>query len=128
MNTEEKTVLVIDDDANCLATTKELLEGQGYRVITYERALGATTLVAAVRPNLVLLDINMPALSGENLARIITSNNLTRGVPIVFHSSNDEDSLRKAVKNHNVEGYISKGNLIDLREKVAYYLSRQCPS
>ncbi len=122
MTTQPKTILVIDDDANYLTATRELLETQGYNVETYDQPFGATTLIKKLSPDLVLLDINMPALSGDKLARIIRSNTDTQKIAIVFHSSNDEDSLRKAVLQYKVRGYICKGSLFDLREKVAYYL------
>jgi CheY-like chemotaxis protein len=122
MSNENKTILVIDDDVNYLSATKELLETQGYNVETYPQPFGATALIKKLNPDLVLLDINMPALSGEKLARIIRSNADTQKISVVFHSSNDEDSLRKAVMTYKVTGYICKGSLFDLREKVAYYL------
>jgi CheY-like chemotaxis protein len=117
-----KTILVIDDDVNYLSATKELLETQGYNVETYPQPFGATALIKKLNPDLVLLDINMPALSGEKLARIIRTNTDTQKISVVFHSSNDEDSLRKAVVQYRVAGYICKGSIFDLREKVAYFL------
>jgi CheY-like chemotaxis protein len=122
MTNDSKTILVIDDDVNYLTATKELLESQGYTVETYPQPFGATALIKKLNPDLVLLDINMPALSGEKLARIIRSNTDTQKIAVVFHSSNDEDSLRKAVMQYRVAGYICKGSLFDLREKVAYFL------
>ncbi|MDA8077329.1 MAG: response regulator [Nitrospiraceae bacterium] len=124
MTTENQSILLIDDDANYLTATRDLLETQGYTVETYNQAFGATALIQKMRPNLVLLDINMPGLSGENLARLLRLNDNTRHIPIVFHSSNDEDSLRIAVSRYRVTGYICKGNLFELRQKVAYYLRR----
>lgn len=122
MTEKTKTILVIDDDTNYLTSTRELLETQGYNVKTYDQPFGATALIKRLTPDLVLLDINMPALSGEKLAGIIRSNVDTERISIVFHSSNDEDSLRKAVMKYKVRGYICKGSMFDLREKVAYYL------
>ncbi len=66
----------------------------------------------------------MPALSGEALAQILGVNADTKAVPIVFHSSNDEDLLRQAVAKHGVLGYVSKGNPATLRSRVAQYLER----
>lgn len=66
----------------------------------------------------------MPGLSGERLSELLLSNSNTKNVPIVFYSSNDEDSLREAVSEHGVKGYICKGDIFELKKKVAYYLSR----
>jgi len=121
----KKKIVLIDDDERHLIATKELLEDEGYEVITHLNGFGATNAIKFIQPDLVLLDVNMPALSGDRLSSVLLSNNKTKDVPIVFYSSNDEDSLRKAVVEHGVKGYICKGNIFELKKKVAYYLSPQ---
>ncbi len=118
-----KKILVIDDDERHLITAKEILEEEGYDVITHHYAFGATNSVRVQQPDLVLLDVNMPGLSGEKLSKVILSNEKSKDIPIVFYSSNDEDSLRKAVSEYGVKGYICKGSIPELRKKVAYYLN-----
>ncbi|MHB8844205.1 MAG: response regulator [Nitrospirota bacterium] len=114
----KKKVLVIDDDDMHLYTTKELLQNDQIEVSTHKNWFGATTRVREFRPDLVLLDINMPGLSGDRLAQIIKPHCDAIHSPIVFHSSNDEDSLQELVHMHGVRGYICKGNIVDLRIKV----------
>ena len=118
-----KKVLIIDDDEMHLYTTKELLENDRIEVNTHKNWIGATNRVREYKPDLVLLDINMPALSGDKLAAIIKPYCDSAHTDIVFHSSNDEDSLRELVKEHRVRGYICKGNIADLRHKVNQYLN-----
>lgn len=113
-----KMILIIDDDNSHLLAAKEILESEGYAVITHNQALGATVIARQVNPDLILLDINMPGLSGERLAQIIGRNLNSANVPILFYSSNDEDSLRKAVgqyRFYGVKDYVCKGNPYDLR-------------
>ncbi len=118
----KKKVLVVDDDELHLYMTKELLKNDRFEVITHQHGLGVTSLMNQLQPDLVLLDINMPALSGDKLAELLGANNDIRHIPIVFHSSNDEDSLRESAAAHGVCGYICKGNVADLRNKVNQYL------
>jgi CheY-like chemotaxis protein len=118
----KKKVLVVDDDEMHLYTTKELLLDDRIEVITHKNGFGVTNLVRELKPDLVLLDINMPALSGDNLAALLLDNDHTSRVPIVFHSSNDEDSLRKIVASHGAQGYICKGDVADLRNTVKFFL------
>jgi CheY-like chemotaxis protein len=118
----KKKVLVVDDDELHLYTTKELLESNHIEVITHQSWLGVTNRVKELQPDLVLLDINMPALSGDKLAEIIKPYCDAGRTPIVFHSSNDEDSLRELVNTHGVRGYICKGNIAELKNKVHRYL------
>jgi len=115
---QRKKIMIIDDNEEVLQVTRDLLEHEGYDVVTHRYALGATSAIRANQPDLVLLDINMPALSGETLAPIIRSNVHTGRVPILFYSSNDEDSLLESVMRYGVAGYVCKGNIPDLRNKV----------
>jgi PleD family two-component response regulator len=87
-----------------LISAKELLEDAGYEVITHHSWFGSTTAIKNLKPDLVLLDINMPALPGDELSVILRSNSKIKDVPIVFYSSNDEDSLRKAASVYGVRG------------------------
>ncbi len=123
MKENGKKILVIDDDKKHLIAVKEILEIEGHDVYLHNQPFGATALAKTLNPDLILLDINMPGLSGDGLFRIIRSNFFGRTMPIVFYSSNDEDSLRKLVRIHGATGYICKGDLYGLREKVASYLS-----
>ncbi len=121
---KRKKVMIIDDNEEVLQVTRELLENEGYDVVTHRNALGATSAIRANRPDLVLLDINMPALSGEGLAPIIRANAHTCGVPVLFYSSNDENSLLESATRFGVAGYICKGNIPELRNKVFQHTHR----
>jgi PleD family two-component response regulator len=122
MEKNKKKILVVDDDERHLIATQEVLTNEGYDVFTYSWWLGVTNFAKKLQPDLVLLDINMPALSGTGLSSLLLSNTGTKSIPIVFYSSNDEDSLRKAVSEYGARGYICKGNIYELKRKVAYYL------
>jgi len=121
-----KKILIIDDDYSHILTAKGILESEGYTVNTRNQSLGSSIIVKQLEPDLILLDINMPGLSGDRLAQIIGRSLNSSNVPIIFYSSNDEDSLRKAVGQYSVYGvkdYICKGDPFDLRKKVARCLS-----
>lgn len=117
-----KKILVVDDDEVLLDVTKELLADERYEIITHHEGFGVINLVSRLQPDLVLLDINMPVLSGDHLALLLRANVDTGHIRIVFYSSNDEDSLRESVLNCGVHGYICKGDPASLRNKVDQYL------
>ena len=112
-------ILVVDDDAGHLVATKEILEMEGHEVVVHNSPFRTTELVNTCRPDLVILDINMPALSGERLCELVRGNSFRSDVPILFYSSNDEDSLRQSVHRFGADGYVCKGDLAGLRRKVA---------
>lgn len=114
----DRKILIIDDEDMHLYTAKGLLESHGYEVVTYKGAFGATNHIKLVRPDLVLLDINMPALSGENLVSLIKPYCEESGIAILFYSSNDEAILRRLVVIHGTNGYVCKGDTAMLFQKV----------
>ncbi len=119
----KKRVLIIDDDEMHLTIVKQVLHDERIEVITHHSGFGVTYLVSELQPDLVLLDINMPVFSGEHIAHLLRLEYDTQNIPIVFYSSADEDSLRESVSTCGVHGYICKGDIASLRNKVDQYLS-----
>jgi CheY-like chemotaxis protein len=115
---EKKRVLVIDDEEMHLYTAKGLLDNNRLEVITHKGSFGATNCVKTVRPDLVLLDVNMPALSGDNLVNLIKPCCKELQIPILFYSSNDEGMLRELVAAHGVMGHVCKGDIAALYKNV----------
>jgi CheY-like chemotaxis protein len=118
-----KKILVVDDDEMHLNIARELLDDEQLEVITLHCGFGAMTLAKELQPDLVLLDINMPELSGDKLATQLRDHDNTRHIQVVFYSSNDEDSLREIVTACRADGYICKGDILDLKTKVRRYLN-----
>jgi CheY-like chemotaxis protein len=117
-------ILIIDDDETHLDSTRGILEAEGYEVFTQSQPFGTTNAVIRLRPDLVLLDVNMPALSGDRLAEVLRANSHTRDTMVVLHSSNDEDHLRTTARRLGLDGYICKGNPAALRAKVAGLMTK----
>jgi len=122
MEDRKKHILVIDDDADHLFIAREILSREGYEVLTHQSPFGVIGLIQAADPDLVLLDINMPLLPGDDLAAFIKADDRTRSVPVVLYSATDETHLRNTVVRHRLRGYIRKGDIADLRMKVGYFL------
>ena len=121
MKTRQR-ILIIDDDHAHLTSTRGLLEAEGYEVHTHDQPFGSTNAIVAFDPHLVLLDVNMPGLSGDRLADVYRANARTRNVRVVLYSSNDEDLLRTSARRLQLHGYIPKGSPALLRNRVAAYL------
>lgn len=123
MNKRQR-ILIVDDDPAHLDSTRGILEADGYEVFTHDQAFGSTNAIIQFRPDLVLLDVNMPGLSGEKLADVYRANARTRLARVLLYSSNDEDSLRATAKRLQLDGYVCKGNPAILRLRVASVLAR----
>jgi CheY-like chemotaxis protein len=118
-----RKILIVDDDPLHLSLARELLEAEGYDVHVHATAFGATEKVIHERPDLVLLDVNMPALSGEGLVKVLRGRGLLGATQVLLYSSNDEESLRCAAERLGILGYVCKGDPGDLRRKVACALA-----
>jgi len=120
MQNNKKKILVVDDDDLHLYTTRELLQDEQLEVITHKsnHGIGVTNLVRELQPDLVLLDINMPGISGDMLAKLLR----WRDTPFIFYSSNDEESLKESASRFGARGYICKGDIAQLKNKVKQYL------
>jgi DNA-binding response OmpR family regulator len=120
----KQKILIVDDDVAHLHSTRGILEAEGYEVYTHDQPFGSTNAIVTIKPDLVLLDVNMPGLSGEKLADVYRANARTRTARVMLYSSNDEDALRDAARRLQLDGYICKGSPSTLRLKVAAVLAR----
>ena len=111
-------VLIIDDDATHLLYTQEILEADGHQVLVNRTGFGSTLKVLKERPDLVLLDVNMPGLSGEAVAALLEPCRKDRPFSVLLYSSNDEESLRRTAAELGTHGYVMKGDPHALRAAV----------
>ncbi|MEJ5227002.1 response regulator [Thermodesulfovibrio sp.] len=117
-------ILLIDDNEKDLQVTKELLEKVGYTVIQNYGWLGTTNSIKFSEPDMVLLDVKMPAITGDQLYDIINKHLKERNIPVLFYSSLDESELRKLKISKGVADYISKGDIFQLFKKVSSYIRK----
>jgi DNA-binding NarL/FixJ family response regulator len=116
-------ILIVDDDETHLECARALLAAEGYEVLTHYTAFGATEKLIRSRPDLVLVDVNMPALSGEALVGILQRRVHAAGVRVLLYSSNDEEALRRTASRLAIDGYVCKGDPEELRRKVGRALA-----
>ncbi len=118
-------ILLADDDEKDLLTTKKLLEKAGYLVIENLGWLGITKNVKYSEPDLVLLDVNMPALSGDLVFEMIKEFTDKSKIPVLFYSSYDEGYLRKMKIMKGVADYIVKGDIFQLYRKISLHMKKR---
>jgi two-component system alkaline phosphatase synthesis response regulator PhoP len=81
----KKRVLLVDDDRDLVASTKVVLEANGFEVATEHNGTGALTAIAAHRPDLIVLDVMMDTdAEGFTVAYKLGSDPATRQIPIVL--------------------------------------------
>ena len=108
INVLQSTVLVVDDDPDIRNELASALMDHGYIVMTASDGDEALLCVQMHSPDLILLDISMPQMSGHEVCRILKANTNTENIPIIFISSND--SIQEKLQAFGLGGadYITK--------------------
>ncbi|MEM9071915.1 MAG: response regulator [Myxococcota bacterium] len=103
-----RRVLVVDDDPTIVKMVKRLLASEGYEVTTAESPLGVSSLVRRIDPEVIILDVMMPGLSGESLAKLIKK--VAERRPLIFYSAMAEDELLALTRRVPDSTYVAKGS------------------
>jgi DNA-binding response OmpR family regulator len=101
-------ILIIDDSNMVLLGARLVLQEAGHEVVTNLGVTGAGGLVIAEDPDLIVLDVNMPELSGDKLLRPLRQNPRTAGIKVLFHSSESVEHLEHLVATTGADGYVRK--------------------
>src|SRR4026207_950308 len=109
-----RTILVVDDEPTLRETIVEALEADGFRVLAAADGREALTTFRAERPDLVLLDLLLPELSGIEVTRIIRAES---GVPIVMLTAKDSELDKVVGLELGADDYVTKP--FSLRELTA---------
>jgi CheY-like chemotaxis protein len=119
------TILVVDDSDIVLELARVTLEKAGFRVITHQRAEGTVAAVIRERPDLILLDVNMPRLAGDSLAGALTKANPGQNTIVLLHSTLPPDVLRIKAQQAGAHGFIQKtSSAEDLLAQLNHWLKR----
>lgn len=88
-----KKILIIEDDRNLLNELRDFLENKGYEVASVDNFLKANDIALEMRPDLVILDINLPGISGFDICREIKEKS---NIPVLMLTSRVgiEDEIR----------------------------------
>jgi len=100
-------ILILDDSEICRDVVKVVLEQRGFEVVGIDSPFGFGAALNEERPDLVLLDAQMPGLSGDKLVQIVLRHGFHR-CPIVFYSELAGEHLERIVKSSGASGYIAK--------------------
>ena len=87
------TILLIEDDASIRRVATLRLEREGYRVVTALDGNEGLALAKAQRPQLILLDLMMPAMDGREVFRRLKTDPATAGIPVILFTVAAESEL-----------------------------------
>src|SRR6187431_726214 len=103
-----KKVLIVEDNELNMKLFHDLLEAQGYETLQTREGLAALSLAREHRPDLILMDIQLPEISGLEVTKWLKEDEELSGIPVVavtaFAMKGDEERIREG----GCEAYISK--------------------
>lgn len=116
-------ILLIDDDPQVRHSINRLLKQSGYVVLTHDGGPGCSYEAARFGPDLVLVDVKMPFLSGDSLVSLLGESVGTSPPIILLYSGIDREVLEKMAKNCGADGFISKSDSgLELSRTISRYL------
>ena len=117
-----RTILVVDDEPTLRETLVDALESDGFRVVSAADGREALLKFRAERPDLILLDLMLPELSGVEVCRIIRAES---GVPIVMLTAKDSELDKVVGLELGADDYVTKPfSLRELSARVRAQLRR----
>jgi DNA-binding NarL/FixJ family response regulator len=99
-------VLIVDDDPISVMSVRLRLEKLGHVVVSHDQGFGTVAIVEKERPDIVLLDVQMPGVTGHALADAITRSKLP--VRLILHSADPNSVTPAHVKRCGAHGGLVK--------------------
>ncbi len=124
-----KTVLIVEDNELNMKLFGDVLESRGYRTLRTGEGLAALELALAHRPDLILMDIQLPAISGLEVTRWIKAEPALAHIPVVavtaFAMAGDEQRIREG----GCEAYIAKPiSIVGFLATIDGFLAQPAPT
>jgi two-component system cell cycle response regulator DivK len=118
-----KTVLIVEDNELNMKLFRDLLEAQDYEVLETREGLHALTLARQRRPDLILMDIQLPEISGLEVTKWLKEDDELAAIPVIavtaFAMKGDEERIREG----GCEAYLSKPiSVMQFLDTVRTYL------
>ena len=120
-----KSVLIVEDNELNMKLFRDLLEAHGYKTIETRDGMEALALARAHHPDLILMDIQLPEVSGLEVTKWLKEDDSLKAIPVVavtaFAMKGDEEKIREG----GCESYIAKPiSVANFVETVKKFLER----
>lgn len=108
------TILHVEDNYENLVLIRRLLQFYGYDVLEADNVSKAVTILKQIKPDLILMDINLPEIDGDTLTSKLKSIPYFREIPVVAITANALKGDREKSMLAGFDGYIEKPIDVDL--------------
>ncbi|MFQ4146435.1 response regulator [Chlorogloeopsis sp. ULAP02] len=104
----EAKVMVVDDDPQILTAVQSLLVPWGLKVYSLDNPLRFLEAIAVAEPELLILDVEMPGVSGIELCQVVRNEPQWSGLPILFLTAHSDTTTKQQIFAAGADDYISK--------------------
>jgi len=123
----KKKILFVDDEPDILRIGTFLLKKMGYEVFGALNGLEALAFVRQKNPDLIILDVYLPGMKGDDVARMLKKDKKTRNIPIILISA-DMTTLEARFRKSGAEDYLGKPfEIEDMLGMIKKYLPGEQP-
>lgn len=107
-SSEEARVMAVDDDPQILTALQSLLAPWGLKVFTLDNPLRFLEVLKTAAPELLILDVEMPQISGIELCQVVRNDPNWSGLPVLFLTAHTNGDIRQQVFAAGADDYVSK--------------------
>ena len=101
-------ILIVDDEPDVVSMMQRALETEGYETLCAYDGLGALDIAESERPDLVLLDVMMPMMSGYDACKQLKANVHIKHIPVLCVTSAHSDQVKKDAQSAGANGLLMK--------------------
>ena len=117
-------ILIVEDNPRDLKLVREVLQANGFQTLEAATGEAGIELAREREPALILMDIQLPQMSGREAAKILKSDVNTERIPIVALTASAMKGDRERLLSEGFDGYIPKPiNIKEIAEIVRSYLA-----
>ncbi|MDE2180358.1 MAG: response regulator [candidate division NC10 bacterium] len=104
----QAAILIVEDDPLSLELAQAILETAGYTVLSVKDGVGLLERVKAERPDLILMDLQLPHIDGLTLVRQLKADDETRQIPVVMATAYTLSEARAKALEAGCAAYLTK--------------------
>ncbi len=101
-------ILIIDDDVQTTKLLESIVALKGHKTVAVHNSMNAVEVANTITPDLILLDIMMPGISGIELCKIFHSTSDLKDIPVIIVSALDDIGSKKDAFNAGAKDFLTK--------------------
>jgi len=119
------TILIVEDNEKNMKLVRDVLQVKGYRTLEAGSAEDGIRLAIEHKPDLVLMDIQLPGMNGIDALGVLRKDATTAGIPVIAVTASVMQQDRKLITEAGFDGYVGKPiNLVEFLDAVNAQLAR----